>query len=185
MSTRYAAPHYVILSIPPCLLFVLCPIGSLGTAFLYILSLCSSQRVKNQVSRPYKTWDGTIILSILIFRFLMEHRTQNALKPVWMQTKRDHKYLLTVIIFKAYVVFEFCHESIFTFHFESLRISMQRVLFKFCYFGENLSIPLFPGCELERSWVRWEGRDPRGLRHRIIPMTSVVRPRETTKRIAL
>jgi hypothetical protein len=67
----------------------------------------------------------------------------------------------------------------------SLRISIQRVLFKFCYLARTCQ---YPSLRVVRSSaLEWggEGTDPRGLRHRIIPMTSVVRPREKTKGIAL
>jgi hypothetical protein len=68
-ATDHEAPHYVVFSTP------LLPRPSqaqyfLSTLFSNTLNLRSSLRVRDQVSRPYKTVDKAEVLYAFIFMFL-------------------------------------------------------------------------------------------------------------------
>jgi hypothetical protein len=52
----------------------------LNTLFLKTLSLCSSLKVRDQVSHPYSKTDKITVLYILIFRFLWYEKTVQVLQ---------------------------------------------------------------------------------------------------------
>jgi hypothetical protein len=66
---RIQAVKFIIMQFSPWSIFLLGPNIFLKTLFSKTLSLCSSSKVRDQVSHPYSTTGKITILYILIFRF--------------------------------------------------------------------------------------------------------------------
>jgi len=96
--------------------FLLSPLNSsllgpnihLSTLFSNILNLCSSLRVRDQVSHPYKTSAKIIVLYILIFACLDSILEDKTFCTEWKQAFPDFNlhplHFYNLIIFKDFVI---------------------------------------------------------------------------------
>jgi hypothetical protein len=73
--------HYAIFSMMSS--YLLGPNVLLNTLFSKPLSLCSSLKVRDQVSHPYSTTGKITVLYILIFRFLDTRREDKRFWTEW------------------------------------------------------------------------------------------------------
>jgi hypothetical protein len=81
---------------------------SLRTLFSNTLSLCSSLKVRDQVSHPYKTTGRITGFYILTFTFLDSKRDDKRLWTEWQQAFPEFSLLL--IFFHAVLICECCSQ---------------------------------------------------------------------------
>jgi hypothetical protein len=98
---RIQAVKFIIMQFYPRSDFLpLGPNALLNTLFSKIPSLCSSPKVRDQVSHPYSTTGKITVFYILIFRFFYIRREDKRFwtKPINKNMKRPHRTTVTTSV---------------------------------------------------------------------------------------